>query len=116
MHQFVRVGELSMISGVRVPSDVPPFMIFGPGGVAGPNVVGQRRAGFTSEEREELRAAYKTLYRSKLLFRDALERVAETVRTDPGRRLVAFLRAPSRRGLARFRGRGRIDVDTEQIE
>lgn len=100
VHQFCRIGELAMIGGgLRVPNDVPPFMMVGPGGVVGPNVVGLRRADFTSEQRAELRLAHRTLYRSGLLFRDAVQRVAETVRTEAGRRLVEFLQAPSKRGI-----------------
>ena len=102
---------------MRVISDVPPFMMVGPAGVVGPNVVGLRRAGLTSAERQEIRQAYKTLYRSGLLFRAAIERVAEMVQTAPGRRLVEFLRAPSKRGFMGFRKRGRAaDSNAEQAE
>jgi UDP-N-acetylglucosamine acyltransferase len=108
IHQFVRVGELAMLAGgLRVISDVPPFMLTGREGLTGPNVVGLRRAGFSREERLEIRAAYRTLFRSGLLFRAALEQVAAMVTTDSGRRLIEFLRAPSKRGIMGFRGRGR---------
>jgi UDP-N-acetylglucosamine acyltransferase len=108
VHQFVRIGELAMAGGGwRVITDVPPFMMIALGSVVGTNVVGLRRAGLSREERGEIRQAYKTLYRSGLLFREAIERVAGSVRTDPGRRLVEFLRAPSKRGYARFRKGGR---------
>lgn len=103
VHQFTRIGELVMISGVRIPCDVPPFMLVGPAGVLGTNVVGLRRAGFSNEERLEIRRAYKMLYRSKLMFREAIERVAETVRTAPGKRLVEFLRGDSRRGYLGYK-------------
>lgn len=116
VHQFARIGELAMISGVRVTNDVPPFMLVGPAGVIGTNVVGLRRAGFSDEERMEIRRAYKTLYRSKLSFRAAIEEVAETVRTAPGRRLVEFLRGESRRGYMGFRKHGRASGDAEQIQ
>lgn len=117
IHQFTRVGELVVAGGgLRVTSDVPPFMMYGPAGVVGPNVIGLRRAGLTSEQRLEIRRAYKTLYRSGLLFRAAIERVAETVQTDPGRRLVEFLRASSKRGIAGCRKRSRVASDIEQVE
>ncbi len=115
-HQFVRIGELAMISGVRVPDDVPPFMLVGPGGVVGTNVVGLRRAGFSSEDRMEIHQAYKTLYRSKLLFREAIDWVAETVRTEPGRRLVEFLRCKSRRGFMGFKQHGRETGGAGQVQ
>lgn len=107
LHQFVRVGTLVMISGgTRVPMDIPPYMTTGPLGIHGPNVVGLRRAGFTPEQRTELRTAYKLLYRSGIPFREAVERVADMVRTEPGRTLVEFLQAPSKRGIRGWHGRG----------
>jgi UDP-N-acetylglucosamine acyltransferase len=106
VHQFVRIGELAMIAGgLRVILDVPPFMLLAATGVAAPNVVGLRRAGFTEEQCRELRACHRVLYRSKLGFRAAIEQVAEMVRTDPGRRLVAFLRGPTKRGFSGLRRR-----------
>lgn len=114
-HQFVRIGELAMISGLtRVLRDVPPFMIAAPAGIVGPNVVGLRRAGLTSAERHELRQCHRVLFRSELHFREAIERVAEMVRTDPGQRLVEFLRQPSERGYMGLKRRGAVaDSDDE---
>jgi UDP-N-acetylglucosamine acyltransferase len=100
LHQFVRVGELVMISGLtRVPMDVPPFMTLAHDGVVGPNVVGLRRAGLSSAERQEIRTCYRLLYRSGMPFPAAIDAVAERVQHDPGRRLVAFLRGESKRGF-----------------
>ncbi len=105
VHQFVRVGEMAMVAGViRLIQDVPPFMLVGSQGPAGVNVIGLRRAGYPQETRTELRACYRLLYRSGLLFSTAVERIAQTVRTDSGRRLLAFLQAPSKRGYARYTG------------
>ncbi len=106
IHQFVRIGELAILSGLcRVPKDVPPFMLLGPAGVHGLNVVGLRRAGFTNTERLELRQCHRVLYRSGLHFPQAIERVAAMVETEPGRRLAAFLQAPSRRGYMGYKRR-----------
>lgn len=104
IHQFVRIGELAMIGGgLRAASDVPPFLLVGPAGVVGPNVVGLRRAGLSAEERNEIRRAYRILYRSGLPFPKGVEQVAALVQTAPGRRLVEFLRGHSRRGFARLK-------------
>lgn len=116
-HQFVRVGELAMIGGgTRVTHDVPPFMMCTQAGVIQTNVVGLRRNGLTREERLEIRLAYKTLYRSGLHFREALARVSNTVKTEPGRRLAAFLQNPSKRGYMHYRGGARYDEETEETE
>ncbi|QOJ14626.1 MAG: acyl-ACP--UDP-N-acetylglucosamine O-acyltransferase [Planctomycetia bacterium] len=111
IHQFVRVGELAMISGVRVTNDVVPFMILGPMGVVGPNVVGLRRAGMSPAERMEIREGYRTLFRSGISFRVAAEQVAGRVTTEPGRRLAAFVTAPSKRGYTPYRGRKHIATE-----
>jgi len=118
IHQFVRIGELAMIGGgVRIPKDVPPFMLVGPQGVVGPNVVGLRRAGLSREERAELRECYRLLYRSGLHFSQAIERVAQLVQTEPGRRLVDFLQAPSRRGFMPLRrGRRAVEVPDDELQ
>lgn len=101
VHQFVRVGELVILGGrlKAITKDVPPFMMVDVPGPVGLNVVGLRRAGLSAAERLELHECHRILYRSGLHFPVAIERVAETVRTDPGRRLVEFLRAPSKRGF-----------------
>lgn len=111
-HQFIRIGELAMLQGgARVTMDVPPFMTFCDSRLTSANVIGMRRAGFSDAERAEIRDCFRILYRSGLLFRDAVERVAASVRTDPGRRLVEFLRAPSRRGVAGARRGGPREQD-----
>ncbi len=109
IHQFVRVGELAMLGGrlKAITNDVPPFMLVDAPGPVSVNVVGLRRAGYSDAERLELRECHRALYRSGLTFPAAVARVADMVRTEPGRRLVEFLRAPSKRGyLLPKSGRG----------
>jgi UDP-N-acetylglucosamine acyltransferase len=102
VHQFVRIGSLAFLAaGARVGMDVPPFMICqGDTTLVAHNVVGMRRAGYSPEELFEIRQAYRTLYRSGLLFRDAVQRLAGMVKTDAGRLLVSFLQSESKRGFA----------------
>lgn len=117
LHQFIRIGEFAMLAGgIRVPKDVPPFMLAGPSGILGINVVGLRRAGFSSAERLELRECYRTLFRLEANFPRAIETIAQRVRTEPGQRLVEFLRAPSKRGYPRLKrpGHGRGEAEDEE--
>lgn len=102
VHQFTRIGELAMLQGnAAVSMDIPPFMMVARDGrVAGLNRVGMQRAGFSREEMDEIRAAHRLLYRSGLPFRAAVERLAGEVATGPGRRLLEFLQAESKRGIA----------------
>jgi UDP-N-acetylglucosamine acyltransferase len=106
IHQFVRIGELAMLGGLaKVVMDIPPFFSVGREGTCvGTNVVGLRRAGFSAEERQEVHNSFRLLYRSGKGFRTAVGNLAESVVTTAGRRLVAFLLAPTQRGIASGRG------------
>ena len=64
-----------MIGGLyRVTKDVPPYTLASgePLRLAGLNVVGLRRAGFSSEVRRALRAFYRKLYRRDRRFSESL--------------------------------------------
>jgi UDP-N-acetylglucosamine acyltransferase len=100
-HQFVRIGELAMVGGMaRLTMDVPPFMmVVGENSVVGVNAVGLKRRGHDEASRAELRESYRLLYRRGRPFRESVAEVAGQVQTEAGRRLAAFLGAPSRRGI-----------------
>lgn len=104
VHQFVEIGKHAFIGGgSRIPQDVPPFVkVAGnPARVAGLNVVGLTRRGFTAEQRSLLKKAYVLLFRSGLNVSQALDRIdAELPRTDEISMLVDFIRA-SKRGIIR---------------
>lgn len=108
VHQFVRIGELAMLGGVtKVVMDVPPFFTVGRDGTCeSVNIVGLRRAGYPPADRDELRRAFKLLYRSGKPFGAAKAELSASVTTEAGRRLVAFLQQPSRRGVVSGRARG----------
>ncbi|MFO0972345.1 MAG: acyl-ACP--UDP-N-acetylglucosamine O-acyltransferase [Phycisphaerae bacterium] len=102
VHQFVRIGDYVMIGGgSRITKDVPHFFAaYGESECYGYNVIGLRRSGqFSTVEIAEVKLAYRTLYRSGLLFRAAVEELAAAVQTRTGRAIVAFLTAPSKRGI-----------------
>ncbi|MGE0479463.1 MAG: acyl-ACP--UDP-N-acetylglucosamine O-acyltransferase [Phycisphaerae bacterium] len=106
IHQFCRIGKLAMLGGqLRVTRDIPPFVLLGPNGPTTINVIGLRRAGVSAAERAELRECYRLFYRAALPPAEATERIAALVQTAPGREFLAFLRAPSKRGFAAYRGR-----------
>lgn len=112
VQQFTRVGELAMVGGgVRAASDIAPFLMVVPVGPIGPNVVGLRRAGITSVERAEIRSLYRLVFRSARPFSALVSEAESLARTEPGRRLVAFLRGPSKRGFMRYRGGAGVEED-----
>ncbi len=66
-HQFVTIGRNAYVGGLtRVIQDVPPFMILEghPARVRKVNVIGLERAGVPAEEVQELRLAFRRLFRS----------------------------------------------------
>jgi len=103
IHQYSKIGRLAMIGGnSRVNLDVPPFFLYTdfnarPNGL---NVVGLKRAGFTTEEMAALKRAYRLLYRSGLKLKDALARIAAELDTEHTRHLVKFIES-SERGICR---------------
>ncbi|MCO5167460.1 MAG: acyl-ACP--UDP-N-acetylglucosamine O-acyltransferase [Planctomycetes bacterium] len=102
IHQFCRIGRLAMVSALSVSNkDLPPFFIYGgrPALAESVNVVGLRRAGVSKETRDELRRAYKLLYREGLTVPEALLRIEAGCKSPEAAELVAFIRA-SKRGVA----------------
>ncbi|MEP6671490.1 MAG: acyl-ACP--UDP-N-acetylglucosamine O-acyltransferase [Chthoniobacter sp.] len=64
-HQHIRVGRLAICQGGSAFSkDIPPFTTAAErNGIAGLNVVGLRRAGFSPATRAEIKEAFALLYR-----------------------------------------------------
>jgi UDP-N-acetylglucosamine acyltransferase len=101
-HQFVRIGRLTMIQGGSQQSkDVPPFLIAAElAQVLGVNVLGLRRAGFAEADRNDIRRAFKLLYRTGLNTQQALEKAEGMEFGEAAREFFEFLRAPTKRGFA----------------
>jgi UDP-N-acetylglucosamine acyltransferase len=103
VHQFCRVGESAMISGLTgVPNDIPPF-VTASGNRAklfGLNVIGLERRGFTKENIAILKKAYRYLFRSALSLEAALEKIEQELEGEHVRKLVDFVRS-SKRGICR---------------
>ncbi len=104
VHQFVRVGSYAFVGGgSRLPQDVPPYVkVAGnPVEVAGINAIGLKRHYFSDDEINNLKTAYRLLYRKGLNVSQALERIAsECTLTQNVEELMAFIRR-SERGIVR---------------
>ncbi len=104
IHQYCKVGRLAMIAGNSgVSSDVPPFVTCAGfrADVVGLNLVGMKRAGYAPARIAVIKKAYKTLFRSGLLSREALEQIeAEGSGSEDLRAIVEFVRR-SKRGICR---------------
>lgn len=105
VHQFIRIGTLTMMrGGAAISKDLPPFTVArGENGICGLNIVGLRRAGFSSEERLELKKLYRTLFRSRLPLRKAVE-AARAEFTGPRAICLLDFIAAAKRGVCRHSG------------
>lgn len=105
LHQFVRIGRGAIVGGVSgVEADVIPFgsVIGNRAYLAGLNLVGLKRRGYSREAIHRLRAVFRGLFVQGGVFSD---RVAQVRAAYGGHELVdevlAFIDTPSRRGLIR---------------
>ena len=104
VHQFTRLGKHAFVAGgSMVVMDVPPYCTAqgDRAELAGLNVVGLQRHGFSEEQIGRIKEAYKVLFRSKLQLAEALARLkAEMGGQSEIDYLVDFV-SQSKRGLTR---------------
>ncbi|MEM7252836.1 MAG: acyl-ACP--UDP-N-acetylglucosamine O-acyltransferase [Pseudomonadota bacterium] len=104
IHQFCAVGDYAFSAmGTVVFKDVPPFVTVS-GNSATPhgiNTEGLRRNGFSSGRIQQIRRAYKTLYRQGLTVEKALLELRSQFVDDPDVRAFAAFVDSSTRGLVR---------------
>lgn len=121
VHQFVRIGTLSLMQGgAAISKDLPPFAVArGDNGICGLNTIGLRRAGLSSADRLELKRLYHTLFRTKERLQVALTKAAERFTSNHSRRLIDFV-AASKRGIcadvARTRAVSRVSAEDELFD
>lgn len=104
IHQFCRVGTMSMIGGCsKVVQDVPPFMLAdgNPAQTRTVNKVGLDRRGVSEEAQTALKQAYKILFREGLTISNALVKIeADLPKLPEIQHLLQFART-SERGLSK---------------
>ncbi|MBQ9344779.1 MAG: acyl-ACP--UDP-N-acetylglucosamine O-acyltransferase [Kiritimatiellae bacterium] len=102
IHQHSRVGRYAMVAGGSAFSkDIPPYCITAavpPNHIAGLNLVGLRRNGFTPEQRKQIRAAFGILYLEHLNSTDARATLAAQTDNPYALEFAEFM-AGSTRGL-----------------
>jgi len=100
IHQFVRVGTLSMAGGgVKINKDILPFMVSTVNNVIDSyNIVGLKRAELSPEVRKEIKQAYSTIYRSGMNLSNALETIEKTGPCKEVQHILEFART-SKRGI-----------------
>jgi UDP-N-acetylglucosamine acyltransferase len=114
VHQFTRVGTLALMQGgSAVSRDLPPFCVaLHQNEICGLNVVGLRRAGFTAEQRLELKRLYHLLFRSEKNLREALAEGRKNFNSAPAKVLLDFI-AEAKRGVCSDSGHTADSGDEE---
>jgi len=93
VHQFCRIGRLSMIGGcTKVTQDLPPFVLTdgSTAMIVGLNRVGLRRSGLSREEVLSLKAAYRLIYREGLNFNETLSALQQRFPTGVASEFADF--------------------------
>jgi UDP-N-acetylglucosamine acyltransferase len=107
-HQHMRVGRLVMVQGSSAfGKDLPPFTLAAErNSIMGLNIIGLRRAGYSAEDRKEIKEAFKLIYLSGLNTSQALDKAAAMKVGAPAREFFDFVAEAKKRGLCPYRGKG----------
>lgn len=104
VHQFVRIGDFAFVGGMSgVDADIIPFgMAVGVrSGLAGLNLVGLKRRGFSREQIRGLQQACLMLFGADGTLNERIEKVEKRFSGDENvARILAFVRADKSRPLA----------------
>ena len=101
--QFCHIGGYVMVQGgSRSSQDIPPYVICGkePIKFAGLNLVGLRRRGYSNEQIETIREAYRLLY-SKGVLKDGIEEIKANLPITPEVKYIIEFVETSQRGIIR---------------
>lgn len=101
IHQYVRVGQLSIIHGCSgITQDVPPFsMVTEPNRLCGLNRIGISRAGIPPDDIDALKRLYREIFLSKTPLQTALESARKTQLCEVAAELLGFMEAKTSRGV-----------------
>jgi len=106
-HHFVTIGAYAYVGGMtRMVQDVPPFMILEghPSRVRGVNVIGLQRGGVAAQDIEDLREAFKKVFRSGDPRKKTLEELKQEFGgSAPVQRLVQSLERTEVGAKGRYR-------------
>ncbi|MBS0358537.1 MAG: acyl-ACP--UDP-N-acetylglucosamine O-acyltransferase [Proteobacteria bacterium] len=104
VHQFCEVGAHSFVARATcVTRDVLPYLLVAgyDASVCGLNTTGLKRRGFTTEMIENLRRAYKIIFRQGLTVEQALTELENLLSESPEVKLLLDALKNSKRGIVR---------------
>lgn len=104
-HQFLRIGDFCVVQGNgSFSKDIPHYCAAQRiNRVTGLNVIGLRRQGFTTEDRAAIKDLFQMLFCDGLNLSQAVERAVAQEWPEKARRLLDFVRAPSKKGVCPVR-------------
>lgn len=104
VHQYTRIGAYSMVGGFSgIGQDIPPYTMASGARAKlyGLNAVGLKRHGFSDSAINNLKKAYKIIFREKRTLKDALKKIrSELPETKEISHLVDFIEK-NKRGICR---------------
>jgi UDP-N-acetylglucosamine acyltransferase len=104
VHQFVRIGRMSMLGGcTKVTQDCLPYMIIdgNPAQVRGPNKIALSRREVAADAQSSIKKAYRILFREELSTSQAVQKIRDEVTSGPEiEHLLAFAEQ-SKRGITK---------------
>jgi UDP-N-acetylglucosamine acyltransferase len=102
IHQFCKIGKFSFIGGgLRIVQDVPPYILANgePLKFSGLNSIGLRRNNFSSRSINEIKRAYKLIFKSEFNISQSVEKIkSEFERSSEINDIICFIEN-SKRGL-----------------
>ncbi len=102
IHQFCKIGKFSFIGGgLRIVQDVPPYILANgePLKFSGLNSIGLRRNNFSSRSINEIKRAYKLIFKSEFNISQSVEKIkSEFERSSEIDDIICFIEN-SKRGL-----------------
>jgi UDP-N-acetylglucosamine acyltransferase len=104
IHQFCRIGQYAFTGmGTAVGRDIPPYvMVYGePGVPRGINREGLKRHGFDAERIRHIKQAYRTLYRTKLSYKEAISHLEQDFPNNTDIQSLLRFCKDSQRGIIR---------------
>ena len=111
IHQFCRVGRLGMLRGVSAVSmDIPTFCIADwHNTLRSLNIVGVKRAGISNDHRNQLKDAFRYLFRSGYALQEAVSELEKSNVNPHVKEMLEFIKT-TKRGIVSWRN---VEDDTD---
>ncbi len=105
IHQFTKIGSHAMVGGMSgVKNDIPPYtmVIAEEPYVAGINIVGLKRRGFSRDDIKDIKQAYDILFSNTQNMVDAIKTIESSFSNKPSvSHILHFLKMESTRGISK---------------